>query len=49
MKELLNLVYDKNHPDICCLDMYLPDTEAPCPVFVFFHGGGVEEGSKEAS
>lgn len=47
MNKLLNMVYNKNHASICTLDMYLPDTDAPCPVFIYFHGGGIEGGSKE--
>jgi hypothetical protein len=49
MKELLNIVYDESHPGSCSLDMYLPDTDSPCPVFIFFHGGGLEGGSKDVS
>jgi hypothetical protein len=47
MKELLNIIYDDNHPSFCLLDMYLPDTDSPCPVFIYFHGGGIEGGSKK--
>lgn len=31
-----------------CLDLYLPDT-SDFPVFVYFHGGGLEEGDKADS
>jgi len=27
--------------------MYLPDMDKPCPVFIYFHGGGLEGGAKE--
>jgi hypothetical protein len=47
MKKLLNMIYDENHASICSLDMYLPDTGCPCPVFIYFHGGGIEAGCKE--
>jgi hypothetical protein len=47
MNVFLNLNYDKRYPDICNLDIYVPDTEMPCPVFIYFHGGGLESGSKE--
>ncbi|HHX69268.1 MAG TPA: alpha/beta hydrolase [Gallicola sp.] len=47
MKEILNLNYDNRYPEICNLDIYLPDTNQLCPVFIFFHGGGLEGGSKE--
>jgi len=49
MKEILNINYDSRYVDICNLDMYLPDVEKPCPVFIYFHGGGLESGSKELS
>lgn len=47
MKKLLNMIYDENYADTCTLDMYLPDSTSPCPVFIYFHGGGIEGGSKE--
>lgn len=47
MKKLLNRVYDENHTNICSLDMCLPDTDCPYPIFIYFHGGGIEGGSKE--
>jgi len=46
-KEFLNIVYDKSYPDDCVLDVYLPDTEEPCSVLIFFHGGGIEGGSRK--
>ncbi len=49
MKELLNVVYDQKNEDICTLDIFLPDNNKPCPVFVYFHGGGLEEGSKDVT
>jgi len=47
MKELLNIVYDKAHESTCDLNMYLPDTNSPCPVLIYFHGGGIEAGTKK--
>ena len=47
MKEILNMIYDENHANICSLGMYLPDAGAAYPVFIYFHGGGLEEGSKD--
>ena len=43
MKKVENVVYgdDKCH----LLDIYLPDT-TEFPVFVYFHGGGLEGGDK---
>lgn len=45
MKVIKNLCYD-NEQEECTLDIYLPDTK-PSPVFIYFHGGGLESGSKE--
>jgi hypothetical protein len=49
MKKILNLNYDSRYPDICNLDIYLPDTNELCPVFIYFHGGGLEGGNKNVS
>ena len=49
MKKLFHIAYDLQHQDTCLLDMYLPDTDASCPVFIFFHGGGLESGNRELS
>ena len=43
MKELKNIAYREH--EACLLDLYLPDTEH-FPVFVYFHGGGLEKGSR---
>ena len=43
MKEYLNLSYGE-HPSLT-LDLYLPEKSA-FPVFVYFHGGGLEGGDK---
>ena len=47
MRELRNIIYNENHSDICTLDIYLPEEDGLHPVFVYFHGGGMEGGSKE--
>lgn len=44
MKILSDIQY--NRYDRCMLDMYLPD-EKDCPVLLFFHGGGLESGSRK--
>jgi len=31
----------------CVLDLYLPESKKDCPVVVWFHGGGLEGGSKD--
>lgn len=47
IKEVLNVVYDNAYPNTCLLDMYLPLTNNPCPVLIYFHGGGIESGSRK--
>lgn len=41
------VVYDPAHPEICVLDLCEPVTEKKVPLFVFFHGGGLEVGTQE--
>ena len=41
VKALKDICYDTEHNLL--LDLYLPEKEGPCPVFVFFHGGGFED------
>ena len=41
VKALKDICYDPEHDLL--LDLYLPEKEGPCPVFVFFHGGGFED------
>lgn len=49
INNMLDIVYDEQHPDTCMLDMYLPNTDyKPCPVLVYFHGGGLECGSRKS-
>ena len=43
MKEILDICYSKETKQ--CLDVYLPE-EMEFPVFLYFHGGGLEEGDK---
>lgn len=45
MKKIENICYKKTMPDADMLDIYLPDTEK-FPVFIYFHGGGLEKGDK---
>lgn len=45
MKIIENVCYKNTNSDENMLDIYLPDTDA-FPVFVYFHGGGLETGSK---
>ena len=43
MREVKGIAYAA-HPE-CLLDLYLPTAEH-FPVFIYFHGGGIEEGSR---
>ena len=45
MKQLLNVQYGSLH-ERQVLDAYIPESEVK-GVFIFFHGGGIEKGSKD--
>ena len=45
MRRIDNIDYVGNHHREQVLDVYLPDAES-FPVFVYFHGGGIETGHK---
>jgi len=38
VREIKDICFDTENQIL--LDLYLPETDEPCPVFVFFHGGG---------
>ncbi len=46
MKTVFNIAYTDSNSYQQMLDVYLPE-KSRFPVFVFFHGGGIEGGSKE--
>ena len=46
MKFIENLCYAEREGGALCLDLYLPDAEK-FDLFVYFHGGGLEKGSKD--
>ena len=48
MKLLKDICYAKREGKELLLDIYLPD-RSEFPVFVFFHGGGLEGGNKSTA
>ena len=48
MKEFLDIYYTEEKHPMQMLDIYLPDAES-FPVFIYFHGGGLESGNRTAS
>ena len=44
MREVTDICYSQETGQ--CLDIYLPDSEG-FPVFIYFHGGGLESGDKQ--
>ena len=48
MKEFLDIYYTAEKNPMQMLDIYLPDAES-FPVFIYFHGGGLEAGNRTAS
>lgn len=51
MKQELDVIYNPAYPAHCRLDLFLPANRAsfPCPLFIYFHGGGLEGGEKAIS
>ena len=47
MRTIMDLIYGQTCPEAQRLDLYLPDEQA-FPVFIFFHGGGLEKGDKQS-
>lgn len=45
MRKFVDIPYAGNDHPMQMLDLYLPDTDE-FPVFVYFHGGGLENGSR---
>lgn len=46
MRKITDIVYDSYYPNVCKLDLYMPDGEFDA-VYVDFHGGGLGWGQKE--
>lgn len=47
MKEFLDIYYTEEKHPMQMLNIYLPECES-FPVFIYFHGGGLENGNREA-
>lgn len=39
--------YTESRDYRCAYDLYLPETDAPVPVLIYFYGGGLTKGSKD--
>ncbi len=48
MREFLDIYYTEQKHPMQMLNIYLPEAES-FPVFIYFHGGGLEHGNREAS
>ena len=46
MRSYIDITYGKLNAPLQKLDIHLPDGDGPFPIFVYFHGGGLEEGDK---
>ena len=46
MRIYKDIVYYDQFPEDCKLDLYLPEEGDTFPVYVYFHGGGIDNGSK---
>lgn len=47
LKWTKQVVFDSANPENCVLDMCEPVTDEKVPLFIFFHGGGLEVGTQE--
>lgn len=39
--------YVSDRAERCCFDLHLPDGDGPCPLIIYFYGGGLEKGKKD--
>lgn len=46
MKTIFDIIYDENYPYDCVMDVFTNDTCDSENLFLYFHGGGIEGGSK---
>lgn len=49
MRTLYDLVYAPELGEFGKLDLYLPDSDDACPLFIYFHGGGIVGGNRKSS
>lgn len=45
MNSFLDIKYAEH--EMCVLDIYMPENYESAPVYIFFHGGGIVEGSRK--
>jgi len=48
MKATFDILYDDKYPEICKFDLYEPDGGSD-KLFIYFHGGGLENGNKKGA
>ena len=46
MRKIEGIVYNEAYPKDCLVDLWLPETDSPVPLFLYFHGGGLEAGKR---
>ncbi|MBR4962064.1 MAG: alpha/beta hydrolase [Clostridia bacterium] len=46
VKKTEGIVYDARYPKDCLIDLWMPETDSPVPLFLYFHGGGLEAGKR---
>ena len=44
MRKTEGIIYNEAYPKECLLDLWMPETDSPVPLFLYFHGGGLESG-----
>ena len=46
MQRIEGIVYNQQYPKECLIDLWLPETDKAVPLFIYFHGGGLESGKR---
>lgn len=49
MKTTFDIIYDEKYPEICMYDLYEPDDGSKEKVFIYFHGGGLVNGTRKGA